>query len=642
MRVTIVQVAMLTLLGTSPGLVTPSGASGGLDDALYLVFEISPDGSPQPVFSAPVELRAPRGGRRPRALARSTRSHAAVSVQLHDDAGALVFEETQQLPRWLRSESPGAALGDGTFAIESHPVPDPANAFAVRIPIVPGARLSLHSELMRQPMNFRLDDLTSGARSARPSIPAVTPLVQSGDPGNRLDLLVLGEGYTSAQRSQFDTAAANLMNGFFDTTPLQEYRNYINVSTLFVPSNEPGADQPGYDAACAEFTRVQSCCGDATAFGMTSVGVDTAFDATFCSFNFQRALTVDFAKVYAAAAAEPNWDMIIVIVNSSTYGGTGGGITVVSTSGPGTDDVARLVTQHELGHSFALLADEYEEAYPDYPDCSDVDPNLAPCEANVTDQTNRALVKWQRWINAMQPIPSFDPPPIATAAGLWPGARYMSAGKYRQGYSCLMRSLGSPFCDVAAEAFAIRFYQAGWGTPWNGIDKIEPGSESPPPGWVNLPEVGGTFSVTVVGPQSGPDLRTDWYVDAILATSASVQSGGRASHSLTTTPGTHTVELRVTDMSPIIHETIRGTLMSTRVWNVTVGPTGSAICGDADGSGSVTVTDGVQTLRAAAELSSVCVPTRCDLDGNGTISVTDGVNVLRAAAGLPFPANCPR
>jgi hypothetical protein len=64
-------------------------------------------------------------------------------------------------------------------------------------------------------------------------------------------------------------------------------------------------------------------------------------------------------------------------------------------------------------------------------------------------------------------------------------------------------------------------------------------------------------------------------------------------------------------------------------------------CGDADGSGAITVTDGVQTLRAAAGLGSNCTPARCDLDGGGTITVTDGVNVLRAAAGLTVNLGCP-
>jgi hypothetical protein len=64
-------------------------------------------------------------------------------------------------------------------------------------------------------------------------------------------------------------------------------------------------------------------------------------------------------------------------------------------------------------------------------------------------------------------------------------------------------------------------------------------------------------------------------------------------------------------------------------------------CGDADGSGSVTVTDGVQVLRAAAGLSSPCTAARCDVNGSGTITVTDGVQVLRDAAGLPTDPRCP-
>jgi predicted lipoprotein len=64
------------------------------------------------------------------------------------------------------------------------------------------------------------------------------------------------------------------------------------------------------------------------------------------------------------------------------------------------------------------------------------------------------------------------------------------------------------------------------------------------------------------------------------------------------------------------------------------------LCGDADGSGSITVTDGVRVLRSAAGLES-CDLTLCDADGSGSVSVSDGVNVLRAAAGLGDPTGCP-
>jgi hypothetical protein len=64
-------------------------------------------------------------------------------------------------------------------------------------------------------------------------------------------------------------------------------------------------------------------------------------------------------------------------------------------------------------------------------------------------------------------------------------------------------------------------------------------------------------------------------------------------------------------------------------------------CGDADHSEAVTVTDGVQTLRAAAGLSSPCTLARCDVDGSGAITVTDGVQVLRLAAGIGVDVHCP-
>jgi hypothetical protein len=70
-------------------------------------------------------------------------------------------------------------------------------------------------------------------------------------------------------------------------------------------------------------------------------------------------------------------------------------------------------------------------------------------------------------------------------------------------------------------------------------------------------------------------------------------------------------------------------------------PARADVCGDADASGAVTVTDGVQTLRAAAGLASSCTLARCDVDGSGALSVTDGVNVLRAAAGLAVSLSCP-
>jgi hypothetical protein len=68
-------------------------------------------------------------------------------------------------------------------------------------------------------------------------------------------------------------------------------------------------------------------------------------------------------------------------------------------------------------------------------------------------------------------------------------------------------------------------------------------------------------------------------------------------------------------------------------------PAAAQTCGDSNGNGDVTVTDGVQALRAAAGLSNSCED-GCDVDGNGEVTVTDGVNILRKAAGFPIVEAC--
>jgi hypothetical protein len=63
-------------------------------------------------------------------------------------------------------------------------------------------------------------------------------------------------------------------------------------------------------------------------------------------------------------------------------------------------------------------------------------------------------------------------------------------------------------------------------------------------------------------------------------------------------------------------------------------------CGDPNGDERITVSDGVQVLRQAAELTSTCKNRQCDADGNGTVGVTDGVVVLRRSAGLGAALKC--
>jgi hypothetical protein len=85
---------------------------------------------------------------------------------------------------------------------------------------------------------------------------------------------------------------------------------------------------------------------------------------------------------------------------------------------------------------------------------------------------------------------------------------------------------------------------------------------------------------------------------------------------------------------------VRGALVASALcMAVSIAPAQAQTCGDADGNENVTVTDGVQALRAAAGLSSSC-DEACDVDGSGSVTVSDGVNILRKAAGLAINEAC--
>ena len=327
--------------------------------------------SPRAVFSTRVRLRTPLKGRSTSGARAASRDRDEVAVRLEDAGGAVVFEDSIEIPRWVRGEFHGTGPGPlGEFTIDAHILPDSSASFVVRVPEVAGATLALDSVRMPRGARVALDALDHDpavARSAPAPQPPPLPGWDNGDPANRLDLLVMGDGYTAAQQTQFNSDAQMLADNFFSITPYDEYRNYVNVSALFTASAQSGVDQPPYNPSCTQYARIQTCCGDADASGTTPTTVSTAFNGTFCSFNIQRLVTVDSALVFAAAAAQPDWDEILVLANSPTYGGSGGEIGVIS-----TNSSAVAVAQHEFGHTFMQLADEYDSPYPGFPACSDV------------------------------------------------------------------------------------------------------------------------------------------------------------------------------------------------------------------------------------------------------------------------------
>jgi uncharacterized repeat protein (TIGR01451 family) len=229
------------------------------------------------------------------------------------------------------------------------------------------------------------------------------------------------------------------------------------------------------------------------------------------------------------------------------------------------------VARHEFGHTFSRLTDEYTSAYPGFPACSDLG-GPSPCEANATDQTSRAFLKWAPWVLPATPIPTPDNAAFASVVGLFEGARYKPSGIYRPQRRCLMNTLGVPFCAICGQEFVLRLYRGGWGVPAAGIDTIEPGSESPAPGVVPLTfPASRAFSASLLQPAGGPALALSWTVNGVV-----VPGAAGASYTFTpSAPGQYQVVLTVRDTTPLVEPTMAGSsLVHTRAWTVNVSPLG--------------------------------------------------------------------
>ncbi len=556
-----------------------SAMADGGHRAHYLVFEIDSDGLAVPLFHRLVEL-----GSQPESMAETEFSAARsgirdgeplIAFELRDVDGEVTFRSAVRFDPWLRGEFHGAEQPGGGWHIERYHIPHQRRLFVVLAPRLPSTRLVLDGAtrsifdldlLARDAARLPLAYL-SGKRQQ-------TGLIsRGGDPGNRVDLLIMGDGYTSA--AEFDAEAATLASDFLAISPYSVYANYVNVVTLHTPSAQNGADHPPYDPGCVAGD--SSCCADPAALSDPLAGtyVDTAFDGRYCVSNIHRLAVVDSAAVLAAASAVPDWDHILVLLNDDTYGGSGGFLAVTSTH-PSAADIAR----HEYGHSFTGLADEYDLPFPGFPSCSDV--TSPSCEPNVTDETSPALIKWAPWIDEGTPIPTPENDPLyAEAVGLFEGARYRATGMYRPRDFCLMRSLGVSFGEICAQTYVLKLYQGGWGMPAAGIDPIEPGSEEPPPGAVET-EDPVSLSVALLAPVGGPALDIGWWVDGVP------QSGaiGDTFVFAPPAPGSYQVELRVEDETPLVHPAMAGSaLQSQRTWLVTCSGSCSEIFVDGFESG---------------------------------------------------------
>lgn len=277
---------------------------------------------------------------------------------------------------------------------------------------------------------------TAAALDGTGSVSAMaTPTAQtvhySGPAAQRMDYVFIGDGYTAAEMDKWRADAQKVINGFLADPLFAANKNSMNIHRVDIASNQTGVDEPD-----------------------RGIYKDTAMDGTFYCYNIDRLLCVNETKVFNIAGqvlAPDSRDVIIVVSNSTRYGGSGGRVGTLSMHASATE-----IALHEIGHTAFKLADEY-----DYGTCS---LGSEPTEQNVSRVGTRA-VKWGSYIGANTPVPTQPGQYANGTVGAFQGAQYCSSGKYRPTENSRMRTLGYPWHVVNENLVKKVFAQYGGTTP---------------------------------------------------------------------------------------------------------------------------------------------------------------------------------
>ena len=213
----------------------------------------------------------------------------------------------------------------------------------------------------------------------RAPVGEVWPIIESGPASEKVDLLVIGEGYTAAEIPKFHADAKRLVDALFDEEPFLSRRSDFNVRGLDLPSAQSGVSRP----RAMEFRR-------------------TPLSAQYNIFDSERyLLTYDNRALRDAASAAP-YEFIEILANEDQYGG--GGIFNFQATAAADTAFAEYVFVHEFGHHFAGLADEYYTSDVAYETGGTYHPE--PWEPNVTALHDPESLKWGDLVAPGMPLPT--------------------------------------------------------------------------------------------------------------------------------------------------------------------------------------------------------------------------------------------
>lgn len=365
--------------------------------------------------------------------------------------------------------------------------------------------------------------LLSGA--ARAQVFQVDTLQYRGNPNRYINFVILGDGYTAAEQNKLVSDAAQLSGYLFSQPPWSNYINYFNVFAIRVISPESGAKHPNNAPDCSSASPPVPVSNPNTYLG-----------CTFDSYGIHRLVTATKTSnvVGVLAANFPNYDQVLIIANSPYYGGAGGTFATSTTHAASPE-----ISAHEIGHSFAFLADEYYAG-----------DNFAIEKPNMTQQSNSALVKWKNWVGANN-VGVFQHCCGGNSA-LW----------YKPHNGCKMQALNQPYCSVCTEAIVEKIH--------NLVNPLV--AYSPTSAVISSPGQFLPFRLTELVEPAPNTLKIDWKLNGVKI-AGNIDSILIDQNTLTT--GAHTLTVSVTDTSALLRVNNHATLHISQVsWTINKTTTG--------------------------------------------------------------------
>jgi len=266
---------------------------------------------------------------------------------------------------------------------------------------------------------------------SRANAQTVTELLRSGPNGSKINLVIIGDGFTAANQATYNTFVDSMViQGVFDERRNGVYRETMNAFNLFrVNANSAQSGITTVDANGAVTNTVNTFLGYRFSGNWNRCWMEPGPNS-----NTTLQGTLD--------ALVPGWTYAFIVLNTTSFGGCRRGNQLAVTVGG-----RWTVAAHEMGHLVGNLGDEYTGAN----NYTGGEPGVV----NLTINTNRSTLKWRQFVNPTTPLATTIPPFAGSPvddAGLFPGGtiggQRFATGIYRPSSNDRMNSNAPEFDPI--------------------------------------------------------------------------------------------------------------------------------------------------------------------------------------------------